>query len=498
MEEGDYVFVTAARYDEDQEALAQYQQSIAEELAKTLKVGDEGELDSITVSHIKSPKVDNQQLVVDVTPQGFSINGDPIAKMSDVPPHITLSKAEYDALVENDQVDPDTYYHVYNDEEAYVLRSELLNSYYTKTGIESYIAGKNYTKAQVDEIINQLSLNTAEQVAQAYVTKVSLADTLEDYVTIAMLGGDDMEGQFIFVKASDYTEDQQAASQQREADLQNIEDTYVKKNSDASLNSLETSTIKNGDNILNISEILKFNNKQLALEEDIPVIQMVTQEEYENLTKDPDVYYFVYNTQDNLAWVTAEELENYYTKPQIDSKMIAISNAADLVQSGFFDQLQIKYNVEKILAERMVDNEFYKARIYGNTIDITEYQPDQLVMYTTGTGMVSFLRHVITNDTALGNDIIAITLKCDNNQVILTESGSPSDNPSRVSIQLLGFLQLVTQKSANQIKQSDLFGKVIYMNLNKSGITVDYVVSIDGSVRITEQEIQAMFDNLGS
>jgi hypothetical protein len=61
-------------------------------------------------------------------------------------------------------------------------------------------------------------------------------------------------------------------------------------------------------------------------------------------------------------------------------------------------------------------------------------------MYTTGTGMVSFLRHVITNDTALGNDIIAITLKCDNNQVVLTESGSPSDNPSRVSIQLLGFL----------------------------------------------------------
>ena len=84
MEEGDYVFVTAARYDEDQEALAQYQQSIAEELAKTLKVGDEGELDSITVSHIKSPKVDNQQLVVDVTPQGLSINGDPIAKISDV------------------------------------------------------------------------------------------------------------------------------------------------------------------------------------------------------------------------------------------------------------------------------------------------------------------------------------------------------------------------------------------------------------------------------
>jgi len=41
---------------------------------------------------------------------------------------------------------------------------------------------------------------------------------------------------------------------------------------------------------------------------------MVTQAEFEELTKDPEVYYFVYNTDENLAFVTAEELENYYTK----------------------------------------------------------------------------------------------------------------------------------------------------------------------------------------
>jgi hypothetical protein len=34
-----------------------------------------------------------------------------------------------------------------------------------------------------------------------------------------MLGGDDMEGQFIFVKASDYQTDQEALAQQRETDL---------------------------------------------------------------------------------------------------------------------------------------------------------------------------------------------------------------------------------------------------------------------------------------
>jgi len=61
-----------------------------------------------------------------------------------------------------------------------------------------------------------------------------------------MLGGDDMEGQFIFVKASDYQEDRQALATQRAQDLQQIDTDYVKKNSDASLNSLETATIKNG------------------------------------------------------------------------------------------------------------------------------------------------------------------------------------------------------------------------------------------------------------
>jgi hypothetical protein len=59
-------------------------------------------------------------------------------------------------------------------------------------------------------------------------------------------------------------------------------------------------------------------------------------------------------------------------------------------------------------------------------------------------------------------------------------------------------LQLVTQKVANQIKQSDLFGKTIIMTLNKQGITVSYQIVINGSVRITEDEIQAVFDNLGS
>ena len=353
----DFIFVTAARYQQDQEALETYKQGVADELAQCLKVGEDGELDVITVSKIKSKKVNNEQLVIDVTPQGMSIDGDPIAKLSDVPEHVTLTKAEYDELVANDQVNPDTYYHIVGDDETYVLQSDL-DAYYTKTGVESYVAGRTYSKAQIDDIISSLTFDSPEDIANTYVTKVALQDTLAGYVTIAMLGGEDGdEGTFIFVKQSDYNTDKEASAQQREADLQQIEDDYVKKNSDATLNSLETEIIKHEQNILAISNVLKLNNQNLAFEKDVPVIRVVSQEEYEELQKDPNVYYFVYNTDPELAFVLASELENYYTKAQVDSKIVAamhgIEPEEDIATQEELDQTKdeiIAYLLEKIQA----------------------------------------------------------------------------------------------------------------------------------------------------
>ena len=322
----DFIFVTVSKYQTDQEALEQYKQGIANELANCLKVGDDGELDSITVGQIKSKKINDEQLIIDITPQGMSIAGDPIAKLSDVPNHITLTKEEYNTLVENSQVNPNAYYLIVGDDDTYVLQSELQSSYYTKTGVESYVAGRTYSKQEVDNIINSLSFYTQEQSDNKYVTKTSLKTTLEDYVTIAMLGGDDIEGQFIFVKASDYQQDKQNLANQRQQDLQQIENDYIKKNSDASLNSLETTTIKNGQNILALSDILELNNKKLALDEDVPVIKVVTAEEYETLTKDPNIYYFIYNTNQDLAFVTAQDLNNYYTKAQVEVLLVPLEN----------------------------------------------------------------------------------------------------------------------------------------------------------------------------
>ena len=300
-----------------------------------------------------------------------------------------------------------------------------------------------------------------------------------------MLGGDDIEGQFIFVKASDYQQDQQNLANQRQQDLQQIEDDYIKKNSDASLNSLETTTIKNGQNILALSDILELNNKKLALDEDVPVIKVVTAEEYETLTKDPNIYYFIYNTNQDLAFVTAEELKNYYTKPQIDNKILStvkkhsynyINEHIDF--STVLVQLAIKNTVEKISMERIADNQYYQSRVCGNHIDITEFAPDQSVLTTAGTGLISFIRHLITNDTQLGNDLITVTLSYNDNKVVMNESGSSSDNPSTVSVQMLTFFRQITGISSGDIKQSDLFGMIIDMAVNLDNVIVNYKIAI--------------------
>jgi len=80
--------------------------------------------------------------------------------------------------------------------------------------------------------------------------------------------------EYIFITKSEYQQDQ------TDKDLY-IDSTYVKKDSDASLNSLETSTIKNGANTLTITDILKLNNKRMAFEDDVPVIRVISQEDYE-------------------------------------------------------------------------------------------------------------------------------------------------------------------------------------------------------------------------
>lgn len=330
--ENQFIFVTSERYNLDKEAYEQYKQGIAEQLTHFIVTDSDASLNKLVVGQIISPTAGGQKLVIDVTAEGLKVGDKKYAFLNDIPNLITVTKAEYEQLVANDELINDAYYYITGEEDSYVLRSELERDYYNSNSVKGLVYNWSYSKEVIDQLLadikttNNNTYFNKEYIKENYVDNEKLTIVLKDYVSIAMIKNND---EYIFITKSQYQQDQ------IDKDLL-IDSTYVKKDSDASLNSLETSTIKNGQNTLLLTDVLKLNNKKLALDDDIPVIQVITAEEYEQITKDPNVYYFVYNTDPNLSFVTAEELGNYYTKAQINSMLVPyqtrISDLEELVQ----------------------------------------------------------------------------------------------------------------------------------------------------------------------
>lgn len=330
--ENQFIFVTSERYNLDKEAYEQYKQGIAEQLTHFIVTDSDASLNKLVVGQIISPTAGGQKLVIDVTAEGLKVGDKKYAFLNDIPNLITVTKAEYEQLIVNDELINDAYYYITGEEDSYVLRSELERDYYNSNSVKGLVYNWSYSKEVIDQLLADIETTNndtyfnKEYIRENYVDNEKLTTVLKDYVSIAMIKDND---EYIFITKSQYQQDQ------TDRNLL-IDSTYVKKNSDASLNSLETSTIKNGQNTLLLTDVLKLNNKKLALDDDIPVIQVITASEYEQITKDPNVYYFVYNTDPNLSFVTAEELGNYYTKAQINSMLVPyqtrISDLEELVQ----------------------------------------------------------------------------------------------------------------------------------------------------------------------
>lgn len=330
--ENQFIFVTSERYNLDKEAYEQYKQGITEQLTHFIVTDSDASLNKLVVGQIISPTAGGQKLVIDVTAEGLKVGNKKYAFLNDIPNLITVTKAEYEQLVANDELINDAYYYITGEEDSYVLRSELERDYYNSNSVKGLVYNWSYSKEVIDQLLTDIETTNndtyfnKEYIRENYVDNEKLTTVLKDYVSIAMIKDND---EYIFITKSQYQQDQ------TDRNLF-IDSTYVKKNSDASLNSLETSTIKNGQNTLLLTDVLKLNNKKLALDDDIPVIQVITAEEYEQIIKDPNVYYFVYNTDPNLSFVTAEELGNYYTKAQINSMLVPyqtrISDLEELVQ----------------------------------------------------------------------------------------------------------------------------------------------------------------------
>ena len=344
-DETDYKFVTAKKYKEDQEKLDEYHeginqdiQDIQNELANTIKSDSDGSLDSLVISHIKSPKDGVKQLTVDVTSDGLFINKDKLATKSEISEHITLTFAEYNKLLENGQINEDVYYHIIEDESVqdYYVRQSLLQSNYSTTSqVLSFIAAASYTKKYVDDNFQKIGnyvsvpmLNKYYSIEDAdlkFQTKEELQNTLKNYVTLAMLGDDSTDGKFIFVKQSDYLSDKEELQNtlNNKLDRGAFDNVLTTKQVIAS-SSVNTPKIINSTDVLEIKEGVVFINDQpIALVSEMPKLVTLSQEEYNALEeKQEDVYYYIYDTDEDLAWVTYDFLnKNYYTKSGIDSKI---------------------------------------------------------------------------------------------------------------------------------------------------------------------------------
>ena len=283
---------------------------------------------------------------------------------------ITCTDAEYKEWAANTTEDfkpidegktylhEDTYYYIYED--SISEDQEYLSAAWGKQ-IEEQLKQKalNTTvvalQQQVNADIENLKNNylTSDQIAEKYALQSSLntedpesllskvlsayytsAKIDEIFVTKESLRGEGMEGDdFVFVTQTQYDKDKEK--------LQAVLDTTLKTNQDGSLsrltieNDLTVNQIKSpqGTLIIDIKEDgLHIGTDKVAMEDQIPNLITLSQEEYENLQQqdqlEEDTYYYTYGeTGDkDTGYVRSEDLSrNYYNRRQIDELIQSIN-----------------------------------------------------------------------------------------------------------------------------------------------------------------------------
>lgn len=348
IEGDDFVFVTKTQYDKDQGL-------IQSELDKTLRVDGEGSLDSITVKQIKSPIVEGEsQLIVDVKSDGLYIGDDTLAMSSEVPNLVTLTEEEYLKLVEEEKLQEDTYYYVYdilNSSQVYITKEYLDLNYHTTNQYQSWVSTNYYSRVQMDQIISRLeqadvTFLTKELATSTYATKTELStfatEVANDYVTKESLRGDSPEAgdDFIFVTQRKYSEDQAAAAQKFVTEvldskviqtygitIQKIEEKEVQQEitengaSSVAAEPVVTSSVNLGTR----NNRLISGDKEFAFVEEVPKLVCLPQPDYDNLVQnnktEEDTYYYTYGEKDiqDTGYVTSEFLyEKFYTKEQVE------------------------------------------------------------------------------------------------------------------------------------------------------------------------------------
>lgn len=124
----DFVFVTKTKYDSDQE-------EIKTQLDSTLKTEEDGSVKSLTVETLISSQ-DN----LNIQTNELQVNSNKVALSSEVPVLEVLSQEEFEAKKTNNELDDDTFYCTFSDQQKDgVVTATMLEQYWTRGKVQEYM-----------------------------------------------------------------------------------------------------------------------------------------------------------------------------------------------------------------------------------------------------------------------------------------------------------------------------------------------------------------------
>lgn len=169
------------------------------------------------------------------------------------------------------------------------------------------------------------------------------------------------------------------------------------------------------------------------------------------------------------------------TQEFIVSARLSIDNLAktDAIQNLRLDALDLRHLVETECVKR-INSDKYAATVSGNKITFTVIDPESPML--TDTGLVSWIRHIISNGAAVGTDVNSVKLAFGDVETTISSSAD-AENGSVAAKQLMKFLSDITGKKYTDIKMSDLLDKMISMTIAIPGTSIKHEFVIQTEIQ---------------
>ncbi len=268
----------------------------------------------VTTKNVITENITFGENIVNTIDDSLTFNGDKVALDKQVP---VIELIDSDAYTKLPEIDDNKYYYIYDVKDQYVLNSEL-SKYQEQVAekiqnIQNQAITNKFSIGTIDNLLTPLKLDLVTSINDVYTRILGLQDTqnqwvgdtgvittlqkhldtvIKEYVTIKSITNEDSDTEYIFVKKSYF----EKYNQDKEAAL---------------LEKVTTNNIQIKDVLLTTDESsLLVNSEAVALNKDVPVIEMVDSETFK--TKEDlkdDTYYYVYDVEER--YITETDLNNY-------------------------------------------------------------------------------------------------------------------------------------------------------------------------------------------